>query len=262
MKRNKPIPQNKKKQVKEIAELMKMKSIIVCSIKNLKAAQLQQIRKRIRDKVFLKIAKKNLIKLAIEETKNENLKKVLEHINADYCLLFSNEDAFNIISILADNKSPAKARAGQEATEDIWVRAGPTSLAPGPDISLLSSVGLQPKVEGGKIAIAKDSLFIKKGEKISQEKAAILSKLDIIPFESGLEPLVAFYEEKLYTSVKIDKKATLHDLINSYSKGLAFAVSITWISKETLPFVLMKAASHENVLKNLIQTPTKSGETQ
>ncbi|MEM4181585.1 MAG: 50S ribosomal protein L10 [Candidatus Pacearchaeota archaeon] len=262
MKRNKPIPESKKKEVKEIANLVKKRSILVCSTKNLKAAQLQQIRKKIREKAVLKVAKKKLIKIAIEETKDENLKKVLEYINADYVLIFSDGEAFEIISLLADNKTPAKARAGQEAIEDIWVKAGPTNLAPGPDISLLSSVGLQPKVEGGKIAIAKDTLFVKKGEKISQEKATILAKLDITPFEIGLEPIVAFSDGKIYTSVKLDKKETLKNLNEEYSRGLAFAVSICWISKDSLPFILSKAALHESVLKKLVDAQTKSGEKQ
>ncbi len=260
MKRNKPILEGKRKLVEEVALLLNKRSLIICSVKNLKAAQLQQIRKKIREKAILKVAKKNLIKLAIERTKNEELKKILEHITSDYILLFSDEEAFEIISILADNKTPSKARAGQESTDDIWVKAGPTNLSPGPDISLLSSVGLQPKVEGGKIAIAKDTLFVKKGEKISSEKAAILAKLDVNPFEIGLEPIVAFSDGKIYTSVKIDKKTILQEFISSYSKSLAFAVELAWISKETLPFILSKAALHENVLKNLIQTQTKEGE--
>lgn len=253
MKRNKPIPENKKRSVEEIAELMSKRSIIICSVKNLKDSQLQYIRKQLRGKAVLKVAKKKLIKLALENTKNENLIKILQHINSDYILVFSDEEAFSLISILSDNKTPAKARSGQVALEDIWIKAGPTNLAPGPDISLLSAAGLQPKVEGGKIAIAKDVLFVKKGDKISQEKAAILTKLDITPFEIGLEPLVAFCDGKIYTSVKLDKKEILNDLTNSYFKSIAFAVSINWFSKETLPFILSKAVLHENILKNLIK---------
>lgn len=260
MKREKPIPEKKKREVKEISDLLKKRSIIICSIKNLKDAQFQQIRKKIRNKAIIKVAKKNLIKIAIEEAKDENLKKVLNHINSDYALIFSDEEAFEIISFLADNKSPVKAKAGQEALEDIWVKSGPTNLAPGPDISLLSSVGLQPKVEGGKISISKDTLFVKKGEKISQEKAAVLAKLDITPFEIGLEPIVAFCDKKVYTTVKIDKKEILKEFTTSNSKALAFAVSICWITKESLPFILTRASLHENALKKLIQT--KSGEIQ
>ncbi len=132
------------------------------------------------------------------------------------------------------------------------MRAGPTSLAPGPDISALSAVGLQPKVEGGKIAIAKDTLFVKPGEAISSEKVSILAKLDITPFEIGLEPIAAFSDGKVYVGIKIDKKGTLEILLNDYSRSLAFGVSLNFITKETLPFILGKASAHEITIRRIV----------
>lgn len=264
------VSEKKKEIVKNLASLLSKKTIIICSIKNLKSAQFQDIKKKLRETAVVRVAKKSLIDFALEHSKNEELKKLVPHINSDYALIFSEEDAFILSGILADNKSPAKAREGQEAEEEIWVKAGPTSLVPGPDISALSAVGLQPKVEGGKIAIGKDTLFVKKGEKISSEKVAILSKLDITPFEIGLEPIAAFSEGKVYVGIKIDKKAILGDMITKYSKSIAFATTLTYISKETLAFILGKAVSHENAIRSLkkeevneAQTPTKiEGETQ
>lgn len=252
------VSEKKKAIVKDLALLLNKKTILVCSIKNLKSAQLQDIKKKIRDFAIVRVAKKSLIDFALEHAQNEEFKALVPHINSDYALIFSDEDAFKLSGILADNKSPAKAREGQEATEEIWVKAGPTSLAPGPDISALSAVGLQPKVEGGKIAIAKDTLFVKPGEKISAEKVSILAKLDITPFEIGLEPIAAFSNGKVYVGIKIDKKGTLSDLIERYSRSLAFAVSISYVNNSTLPFILSKAAAHEGALQSLI----KVGDTQ
>lgn len=252
------VSEKKKAIVKDLALLLNKKTILVCSIKNLKSAQLQDIKKKIRDFAIVRVAKKSLIDFALEHAQNEEFKALVPHINSDYALIFSDEDAFKLSGILADNKSPAKAREGQEATEEIWVKAGPTSLAPGPDISALSAVGLQPKVEGGKIAIAKDTLFVKPGEKISAEKVSILAKLDITPFEIGLEPIAAFSNGKVYVGIKIDKKGTLSDLIERYSRSLAFAVSISYVNNSTLPFILSKAVAHEGALQSLI----KVGDTQ
>ena len=168
--------------------------------------------------------------------------------------MFSDDDAFEISGFLADNKVPAKAKIGQEAPEDIEIKAGPTSLMPGPDISALSAVGLQPKVEDGKISIAQDSVLVKKGEEISEEKASILSKLDITPFEVGLEPLVAFSEGKVYADIKIDKEAALAELTDAYSRGLAFAVELGYTSGETVGYLIAKAGAHEGALSALIKT--------
>lgn len=254
MKTKSHVSEKKKEIVKELSNLLHKRSILVCTIKNLKDAQFQEIKKKLRDKAIVKVVKKSLIDIALEQTKKEEFKELIPYIQSDYALVFSDEDAFKLSLILSENKTPVKARAGQEAVEDIWVRAGPTNLPPGPDISALSSVGLQPKVEGGKIAIAKDTLFVKKGEKISEEKSAILAKLDIKPFEIGLEPVVALFEGKLYKEIKIDKKKVIKDLIDAYSKTLAFAVTLNIIEKETLPFILAKASLHEKAILNLIQT--------
>lgn len=252
------VSEKKKGIVKDLASLLNKKTILVCSIKNLKSAQFQDIKKKIREIALVRVAKKSLIDFALDHAKNEEFKALVPHINSDYALIFSDEDAFKLSGILADNKSPAKAREGQEATEEIWVKAGPTSLVPGPDISALSSVGLQPKVEGGKIAIGKDTLFVKPGEKISAEKVSILAKLDITPFEIGLEPIAAFSDGKVYVGIKIDKKGTLSDLLDRYSRSLAFAVSINLINNSTLPFIFGKAISHERALQSLI----KNGDNQ
>lgn len=262
MKTKTHVSEKKKQVVRDLAALLSKRTILVCSIKNLKSAQFQDIKKKLRDIAIIRVAKKSLIDFALEHAKNEEFKVLVPHINSDYALIFSDEDAFKLSGILADNKSPAKAREGQEVTEEIWVKAGPTSLAPGPDISALSAVGLQPKVEGGKIAIAKDTLFIKVGEKISAQKVAILAKLDITPFEIGLEPVAAFSDGKVYVGIRIDKKGTLTDLLEKYSRSLAFAVSLNFVGKETLPFILGKAASHEKALSGLIKSEGTQWETK
>lgn len=255
------IPEEKKKTVKELANLIRKKTIIVVSIKGLPDAMFQNIKKKLRGKVIVKVAKKNLIDFALEHSLNKNLRELERYIKEDSAILFSDEDAFEISKFLSENKVPARAKIGQIAPENIKVEAGPTDLMPGPDISALSSVGLKPKVEGGKIVILEPRVLIKKGEEISESKASILNKLNITPFEIGLEPLVAFQDGKIYTNIKIDKKAYLKELEDNFWGGLAFAVSINYITKETLPYILSKAVAHESAINGLIkEKPEKKEE--
>ncbi len=244
----------KKKVVKELAEHLKNKTVMVVSIKGLPAAQFQEIKKGMRDKVKILVAKKSLVDLALDKSGNAALKDLIPHVDADCALLFTNEDAFIISGLLADSKTPAKAKAGQIPEEDIYAEAGGTDLIPGPDISALSAVGLKVKVENGKLAIQARALLCKKGEPISPEKAAILAKLNIIPFRIGIEPVAAYSDGKVYSNIKINREEFLKDFKNMYGRSFAFAVNLPFVSKETLPFVLGKAASHENALKALIKT--------
>jgi len=126
-------------------------------------------------------------------------------------------------------------------------------LLPGPDISVLSSVGLIPKVEKGKIAIQKDKIIAKEGDIITENIASIMTKLDIIPFEVGVEPVAAYMEGKIYVDIKIDKDAMISSIENDFSQALAFAVEIAYPNSETIDFLIGKAGIEGNAIDALIE---------
>jgi len=250
------VSDEKKRTVSELEELMKKRTVMIASVKGLPGPQFHQIKKKLRKYAVVKVAKKSLIEHALEKAEGD-LKKILEHVTADYVLIFSEEDAFDLSKILADNTSPAKAKIGQEAPEDIRIEAGPTNLVPGPDISALSSVGLKPKVENGKLVIVEGKVIVKKGEVINEKVASILGKLDVTLFKIGIEPLVAVSDGKLYVNIKIDEEGSLKDLIERFSKGLAFAVSLNYVCNESLPYILGKAGGHGRAIEILIKDEVK-----
>ncbi|MDO8516486.1 MAG: 50S ribosomal protein L10 [Nanoarchaeota archaeon] len=247
------ISDKKKSVVKELIELMNKKTTMIVSIKNIPSAKFQDMRKLLRGKADLRVAKKSLVLFALEHSKNEKLKELEKYATEDTALIFSNDDAFVLSAFLSKSKTPAKAKIGQIVNEDIIIEAGPTELIPGPDISALSAVGLMVKVENGKLAIKESQTFVKKGEAVTEEKASILTKLNITPFKIGLEPVAAFYEGILYTELRIDADEAIEELQESFGKALAFAVSINYPVQETIVYLLGKAASHEAAIQNLIK---------
>jgi large subunit ribosomal protein L10 len=248
------VSEAKKKTVKTLANLMKKKTVMVVSIKSLPSAQFQEIKKKVREKAEIMVAKRSLVDFALEHSGNESLKELVKFIDADCALLFTDDDAFIISGMLADSKTPSKAREGQIAEEDIHVEAGPTSLIPGPDISALSAVGLKVKVENGKIAVSQSAVLVKKGEAINAAKVAILAKLNITPFKIGLEPVAAYSGGKVYSNIKINKVEFMKDLLAKYARAFAFAVNTPWMTSETMPFILGKAAAHEKAIAGLIKS--------
>ncbi len=243
--------------VKTVEDLKKLietkKTILIASIKNLPASQFQEISKKLRGKAIVKVPKKNLIIRALDLSGKEAIKDLKEKLEDSIALLFSDLDSFELAGELLDSKSPAKAKAGQEAPEDIEVQAGPTDLIPGPAISELGAVGIQIKIEKGKITIKEPRVIAKEGEKISTAAAEIMNKLDIKPFSVGFIPLCAFdnTEGKFYAELKIDREATLEELKTAYSKALPFAVEIGYSNEATIKFLIGKAGSHEKALQNL-----------
>ncbi|MBU0959177.1 MAG: 50S ribosomal protein L10 [Nanoarchaeota archaeon] len=257
------IPERKTKEVETLKKLVKnKKTILIASIKNIPGGQFQEIGKKLRGKAIVKVPKKSLIFRALDQSGNEAVKKLKESITESVAILFSDLDSFELAAELIKNKSPAKAKAGQEAPKDIVIEEGPTDLVPGPAISELGALGIQIQIDKGKIHIKQSKVLVKEGGKISAGAAALMNKLDIRPFTIGFIPVAAFdiKEGKLYLDINIDPQGTLGELKEAYSKALAFSVEIGYPTKETITFLLGKAASHEKALNSLAPIQEKSAE--
>ena len=258
--------EEKKKYIVSLADRIKhSKTILVASIKNLPSSQFHKIKKNLRGKADIKVVKKSIIDRAISSVEKGALQNLKSHIDADTALFFSDLEAFELSALLSDNQTPAKAKTGDIAADDISIDAGPTDLVPGPAISELSSVGLKVAVEGGKIAIKQGVLVAKKGEPIKENVAAVLGKLNILPMKVGFAPIAAYdsISEKIYVGIKIDKTATLEELRISLSKALNFALNIKYVSKETISRFIAKAAMEEKAIEKLIESKAnQSGEVK
>jgi len=247
------VSESKKKEIKTlINDFKNNKTLMVISIKGLPSKQFQDIKKKLRNKAKVSVTKKSLLNRALDESGIEGLKGLVQYIDENCALLYSNSDAFEISGILAREKSPQKAKTGQIAPIDIEVKAGPTELVPGPDISALSAAGLAPKVENGKISVMQDKVIAKEGDTITDALASIMAKLDIIPFEVGIEPVAAFMDGRVYADIRIDVEAILSDLEEKFGRALPFAVEVGYITNETLDFVLAKAGMNENAIEALV----------
>lgn len=249
------IPEYKKKTIAELADLVKnKKTILIASIKNIPASQFQEIGKNLRGKAIIKVPKKNLIFRTLDEAGEDGLVKIKDEIKDSVAILFSDMDCFDLASELLSNKTPAKAKPGQEAPEDIEIQAGGTDLIPGPAISELGALGIQIQIDKGKINIKEPKVIAKKGEKISQGAADIMSKLGIKPFSIGFIPLSAFdtQEKKFYAEINIDKEGTLADLKNAFGRALPFAVEIGYISEDTIGFMIGKAGAQANKINRIM----------
>jgi large subunit ribosomal protein L10 len=244
----------KKETVKELTDLIsKKKTILIASIKNIPTSQFQEIVKKLREKAVVKVPKKNLMIRALETSGDEHVKQIEKEIKENVAVLFSDIDCFELAGELVRNKTPAKAKAGQEAPEDIEVPAGPTELVPGPAISELGALGIQIQIDKGKISIKEPKIIVKKGQKISSGAADIMNKLDIKPFSISLVPIAGYdaHDKKLYLDIKIEREKTVEELKKAFGKALPFAVSIGYICKDTIGFLIQRAGRQEKALEKL-----------
>lgn len=260
-----PKLEEKKKLVKALgAKMKKSKTVLIASTKNLPSSQFHQIKKNFRGKAEIAVAKKSIILRAIATTEKGALQNLKEYITADVALFFSDIEAFELSSLLAENETPTKAKAGDIALEDITVEPGPTDLLPGPAISELSGVGLKVAVESGKLAIKQGATLAKKGEPIKPNVAAVLGKLNVLPMKVGFLPVAAYdaNSDKVFANIKIDKKTALEQLKESIQKALGFAVNVKYVCKETLSYFISKAAMEEKVIENLVNKSTQASQPE
>lgn len=252
--REKPIPENKRELVEELAQKIKgCKTLLIASMKGLPGSQFNEIKKQMRGTADIKVAKKSIIYRAIDLTGKGSLQQLKEQIDSDFALFFSDLDAFELSGILSDSQSPAKAKTGDMAPEDIEIEPGPTDLMPGPAISELGSVGLKVAVKEGKLEIIKGAVIVRGGEEINDKVAGVLSKLGIAPLKVGFIPLAAYDAEsdKVYIGIKINRKETIDLLRECIKKALGFAVSRGYPTKETISYFIAKASMEEKAIDRL-----------
>ncbi len=234
----------KKKLVKELSdEIKRRRAIGIVRLDNLPALQFNRMRAKLKGIATIKVAKKRLIKLALNQSGKENIQELENYFDGMIGLILTDENPFRLAKILEENKSPAPAKAGQIAPKDVSVNAGPTPFAPGPIISELSSIGLVAGVEKGKVVIKKDKVVVKEGEVISENVASVLTRLGIEPMEIGLD-LRAVYEDGIVFDSKtlyVDESKYYADFVSAVRDSVALSIGVAYPTEETIKQIIINA---------------------
>jgi len=236
--------EEKSGEVEAIKELLQgYKSIGIASLKKVRASQLQELKKNLGEKVYMRVLKNTLIRLAIESAGKEDLRKLEEYLDGSNVYIFTNLNPFKLALLLEHGKIKTTAKSGDIAFMDVVVPAGNTAQPPGPVISQLNAVGLPTRIESGSVWVAKDTLVVRRGEVINERLAGVLSKLGIKAVEAGLS-MRAVYDEGLMVmenQLHIDIGATLKSLQQNQAEAFALALSIAYTSVDTIRALLQAA---------------------
>jgi len=253
--------QEKFSEVEEIAQLLKQyKSVGIAGLQKVRAAQLQEFKKKLADKAYMRVIKNTLMKLAIENCKEKpELKKLVEHLSGSNLYLFTNLSPFKLALILERGKVRTTAKAGDVAAFDVIVPAGNTGQPPGPIISQLNAVGLPTRIETGSVWINKDTLVTRKGELIFERLASVLSKLGIKPVEAGLAMKVVYDDGLLMTQdqLRIDITQTKQSVEKAYTSAIALSLKIAYSTAENIVMLVQIAHREAQALSINAAIPTK-----
>jgi large subunit ribosomal protein L10 len=247
-------------EVEAIKDLLKeYKSIGIASLQKVRATQLQELKKKLAGKVYMKVLKNTLTKLAIENMERDDLKKLEEYLEGSNLLLFTNLNPFKLALLLERGKVKTTAKSGDTAAMDVVIPTGNTGQPPGPIISQLNAVGLPTRIESGSVWVSKDTLVVRKGEPISERLASVLSKLGIKAVEAGLS-MRAMLDEGIMIEgkqLKIDVEGTRNSLEQSHGEAFALSLNIAYPTTENITILLQIAHQKAFALSLNATVPTK-----
>jgi large subunit ribosomal protein L10 len=244
------IPQQKKDEIEDIKAKIGQYSVVgLVGIHGMPSKQFQQMRSSIRDSVLIKVSKNSLITRALNEC-SEDIKSLEIYLDHETSLVFSNDNSFKLFRLLESSKTPAPIKGGMKAPNDITVEKRPTDFPPGPIIGELQSAGIPAAIEGGKVVIRETKVVAKKGEVVSQNLAAMLTRLEIFPLELGLVLRGTFEDGMLFdaSTLAIDEGKISLDFTTAASQAFNLAVNSAYPTRTTIQALLAKAASESRNL--------------
>lgn len=210
----------------------------------LPAKQLQQIKKEMKEFANVRMERKTLMNIAIDNAEKADIESLDTEEAVQPAFIFSEKDPFQLFSLIQRNKTSAAAQGGEEAPSDIEVPDGDTGIGPGPMLGKLQGAGLQVQVDDGTIHVQNPGVIVDRGETISEDDAEILNQIGIEPLEIGLDLKIAYSEGEVFTreELDIDTEQYRTDVEAAASGAFNLAVNAGIINKTTAPTVLGEAA--------------------
>ena len=236
----------KKEEVKELSGIIGQYDVIgIVDLVNIPAKQLQEMRRSLKDKAVIRMSKKNLIDLALEDCNADknNIVDLSEHMDGQIALIATEMNPFRLYKILEDSKTQAPAKPGTIAPEDIVVPAGDTGFPPGPFLGDLQQIGVPAKIDKGKIVVSKDTVVVKAGEEVSKQVAAALTRMDIKPMEVGMDLKAVYEDGSIFKAdvLAIDEEETIADIQTAFTKAFNLSVFSAFPTSQTISTIISTA---------------------
>src|SRR5438094_2529277 len=135
----------KKEELDTIVRLLKESPVVgLANVDSIPSAQMQTMRKTLRDDATIKISKNSLLALALKEVgmSKKGLDALAENIGGSTAIIATKMKPHRLYRRLEASKTKTGIKAGQKAPEDIRVSKGPTEFKPGPIVGDLQKAGI------------------------------------------------------------------------------------------------------------------------
>lgn len=238
--------QQKEDLVDELAQMMDEHQVVgVLDMHSLPARQLQEIKKELVGEAQIKMTRKTLLHLALEQSDRDSITDLTDNTAIQPALIFSEQNPFKLYKTIQEKKTTAPASGGEIAPNDIVLEEGGTGLDPGPMLGRIQELGAQTAVEDGEITITDGSVAIEEGEVIDNNTAEILNNLGMEPLEVGLDLKLVYEDGEIFdkTVLSIDADDYRDDIESAASGAFNLAVNAGYLTDQTVTPMLQERAS-------------------
>jgi len=252
----------KAEEVEEVKGLIQRHKVIgVAGLQKVRAAQLQELRRKLEGDVYLRVIKNIMVKRAIAKCEEKpRLKELEENLSGSNIYLFTNINPFELVLLLFKSRVKTTAKAGDIAAHDVIVPAGNTGLPPGPIIAQFGAIGLRTRIEAGSVWVNRDTLVAKKEDVITSRLASALSKLGIKSVEVGLTLRVAYDEGLIINEeqLQLDLEGIRLNIEEAYTCALNLSLGVAYPLPENIDLLLQMAhqRSYQLALHAGVFTPS------
>ena len=247
------VKEEKLKAVEELAkEIEKYSTVCLIDMMKLPTKQLQLIKKEMGNDAIFKICKKSLVVFALKTIKGGRIAELEKSIPKQPGIILTNLPAFKFYKTINKMRYPVFAKEGDSIEKEVRVKPGPTNLLPGPVISELAKVGIIAGVEGGKVAIKKESTIAKKGTLVTKDMAGVLRKLNIEPVDIGINIVVGYENGNIHSRDLLRLVDTYPEkLKEAFNHALSLSIAIEYPTKENVKFLLSKAYQQAKAIEKI-----------
>lgn len=185
---------------------------------------------------------------------NKNIPIILDNLNGNTNLIFTNGDLSEVKTILDEQVRPSPAKPGMIAPSDVTIPAGATGLDP-KQTSFFQTLQIQTKIVKAQIEIVKAQKVIETGVKIDSTQAALLDKLKIYPFSYKMKCTKVIQDGNLFDAAVLS--LSVESILAKFQNGISNAASLSlgagYATSASAPHSLL------NGFKNLLAVSISSG---
>eukprot|EP00416_Gambierdiscus_australes_P038084 CAMPEP_0171096608 /NCGR_PEP_ID=MMETSP0766_2-20121228/45319_1 /TAXON_ID=439317 /ORGANISM="Gambierdiscus australes, Strain CAWD 149" /LENGTH=263 /DNA_ID=CAMNT_0011555623 /DNA_START=22 /DNA_END=813 /DNA_ORIENTATION=- len=154
-----------------------------------------------------------------QEYPQAGMDKLRAAIQGNIGFIFANNCTLDDIrDCLKKHRLSSAAKTGQVSMVDLSLPAGPTGMDPS-QTSFFQALNIGTKIVKGQIELVTDFKILSIGDKVSASGAVLLQKLNIRPFEYGMEVRMVFQDCCVFSAAVLDIKDS--ELVTKFLGGVA-----------------------------------------